>query len=270
MFLRRSPSVVSGYFPGLNYVPGQSFLHRAHPLVKLVLLVGFSITVLALPAPMAGIALFFALLAAYGMARLGPGFFWRKLRMIVLFGLAMVVVQVLVVKEGLLLAALPLYFFSLEIWSEGLRGGLVMMLRFLNIIGSSYLFVAVTNPNNLAYALMQAGLPYRYGFMLITAMRFIPIFQRELNQVRSAQMAKGIDLEGASLPKILRAVRYLLVPLVITALGKVDHLAISMEGRAFGLYHRRSYMQSQKLTWRDAVFLASAFIFFAALFFYFY
>jgi len=59
------------------------------------------------------------------------------------------------------------------------------MLRFLNIIGASYLFVATTDPNRLAYALMQAGLPYRYGFMLITALRFIPLFQLELAQVRN-------------------------------------------------------------------------------------
>ncbi|MGI6708007.1 MAG: hypothetical protein ACOX33_02585 [Dethiobacteria bacterium] len=41
--------------------------------------------------------------------------------------------------------------------------GLLLVFRFLNIIGSSYLFVATTDPNRLAYALMQAGLPYRYG-----------------------------------------------------------------------------------------------------------
>lgn len=127
------------------------------------------------------------------------------------------------------------------------------MLRFVNIIGSSYLFVATTDPNRLAYALMQAGLPYRFGFMLITALRFIPVFHLELEQVKNAQMAKGIELEGLAPRKLLRAVRYLLVPLVISALSKVDFLTISMESRAFGLYPARTYMYSQTLSRKDKI-----------------
>ena len=125
------------------------------------------------------------------------------------------------------------------------------MLRFLNIIGSSYLFVATTDPNRLAYALMQAGLPYRFGFMLITALRFIPVFRLELAQVKNAQMAKGIDLEGLSPGKLFRAVRYLFVPLVISTLSRVDALTISMESRAFGLYPERTYLDSQALSAED-------------------
>jgi len=59
-------------------------------------------------------------------------------------------VQALAVKEGVLLWHLswgPVY---LSLWSEGLQGGLKMMMRFINIVGSSYLFVATTDPNKLA------------------------------------------------------------------------------------------------------------------------
>lgn len=127
------------------------------------------------------------------------------------------------------------------------------MLRFVNIIASSYLFVATTDPNRLAYSLMQAGMPYRFGFMLITALRFIPVFQLELEQVKNAQMAKGIEMEGLSPRKLLRAVRYLLVPLVVSALSRVDSLTISMESRAFGLYPTRSYVNSQDLSTSDRI-----------------
>ncbi len=132
-----------------------------------------------------------------------------------------------------------------------------MMLRFINIIASSYLFVSTTDPNKLVYALMQAGLPYRHGFMLITSLRFIPIFTQELAVIRNAQMAKGIDLEGVSLKKMLRAVKYLLTPLVICALNKVDYLAISMESRAFGLYKGRSYLSEQAVDRKEWLFLAA-------------
>lgn len=239
------------FYPGLTYVENTSLLHRLHPLVKLVLLLSFSLTVFALSS-LAGEALLFGcLLAAFPLAGLGPAFFFRKLRFILLFGLFILLVQVLAVREGLLLRQFVLGPVTLSVWSAGLLGGLGMMLRFLNIIGASYLFVATTDPNRLAYALMQAGLPYRYGFMLITALRFIPLFQLELAQVRNAQLAKGIELEGLSPRRLLAAVKYLYLPLVISALSRVESLAISMENRAFGLYPTRTYLDFQALTGRD-------------------
>lgn len=238
--------------PGLAYVPGSNALYRIHPLCKLVLLLSFSITVLLLDGYLPGFILLVMLLITYQAAGLGMSFFWRKLKLILIFGTMILFVQALFCREGKLL-----WYYSipgkinLEIWSGGLLSGLGMALRFINVIGSSYLFVAITNPNELAFALMQAGLPYRYGFMLVTSLRFIPLFQLELNNVRNAQLAKGIDLEGLSPRNFLRAVRYLLLPLVISALSKVDSLAISMEGRAFGLYPTRTYQVDRKLTRRN-------------------
>jgi energy-coupling factor transport system permease protein len=247
------PSLIKGFFPGLTYLDNDSRLHRIHPLVKLVWLICFSFTCFAAASCLAGIILFCLLLIAYGLAGMSPGFFLRKLRFILVFGLFILLIQILTVESGVLLWRLSLGPASLSVWSEGLLGGLGLMLRFINIIGSSYLFVATTDPNRLAYSLMEAGLPYRFGFMLITALRFIPVFYLELEQVKNAQMAKGIDMEGLSPRKLVKAVRYLLIPLVISALGKVDYLIISMENRAFGLYSTRSYMYSQALSRNDLI-----------------
>jgi energy-coupling factor transport system permease protein len=247
------PSLIKGFFPGLTYLDNDSRLHRIHPLVKLVWLICFSFTCFAAASCLAGIILFCLLLIAYGLAGMSPGFFLRKLRFILVFGLFILLIQILTVESGVLLWRLSLGPASLSVWSEGLLGGLGLMLRFINIIGSSYLFVATTDPNRLAYSLMEAGLPYRFGFMLITALRFIPVFYLELEQVKNAQMAKGIDMEGLSPRKLVKAVRYLLIPLVISALGKVDYLIISMENRAFGLYPTRSYMYSQALSRNDLI-----------------
>lgn len=244
---------VKGFFPGLTYIESSSLLHRIHPLVKLVFLLSFSLTVFAVPSCTGGIVLFCLLLVLYRLAGLGPTFFFSKLRFLIIFGFFIFLVQVLAVKEGVLLWEFSSGRVHLAVWSEGFWDGLRMMLRLINIIGSSYLFVATTDPNRLAYGLMQAGLPYRFGFMLITALRFIPVFHLELRQVRNAQMAKGIELEGLSPYKLLRAVKYLFVPLVISALSKVDFLTVSMENRAFGLYPERSYMYSQALSRNDRI-----------------
>lgn len=250
----KTSSAAKEFFPGLTYVDNSSLLHRLHPLVKLVWLISFSLSVFAVSSLSGGIILFCLLLLFYGLAGLGLTFFSRKLRFIFIFGLLIFLIQALAVKEGFLLWQFSLGGgVCLKVWSEGFREGLKMMLRFINIIGSSYLFVATTDPNRLAYALMQAGLPYRFGFMLIAALRFIPVFYLELAQVKSAQMAKGIEMEGLSPRKLLRAIKYLFVPLVISTLSKVDFLTISMESRAFCLYPDRTYMHSQALSLSDKI-----------------
>lgn len=250
------PARAGGVFwPGLNYVPGTTALHGMHPALKLWLLLFYTLAVFSYPGLPAALALTAVLAAAYRTAGLGFAFFLKKLRFFLVFGALIVLVQVLAVKTGVLLGVLRLGRLTVEFWSEGLLGGAAISLRFLNVVGSSYLFISTTDPNRLAYALMQMGLPYRAGFMLVTALRFIPVFQLELSQVRHAQMAKGIDLEKLTLPKLVTAIKYLLVPLVISALGKVDALSISMESRAFGLYRQRSYLERQPFTRRD-VFLA--------------
>ena len=251
IILKRTPISVRSLFSGLTYVEGSSPIHLLHPLVKLVALLSFSFTVFALTSCLGGIILFCLLLIFYRWANLGLTFFLTKLRFILIVGFLVFMIQVLAVKEGALIWQFSLGRFSFTVWSAGLFGGLRMMLRLINIISSSYLFIATTDPNRLAYALMQAGLPYRFGFMLITALRFIPVFHLELVQVRNAQMAKGIELEGLSLGKMFRAVKYLYVPLVISALSKVDELTISMENRAFGLYSARTYLNGEGLSGKD-------------------
>ena len=247
----RKQLMAQGLFPGLIYVENDSLLQRIHPLVKLAWLICFSLTVFAVTSHIGEVSLFCMLLIFYALAGMGLAFFARKLRFILIFGLMIFLVQILAVREGVLLWQYHLGPVLLSVWSKGLQGGLSIMLRFVNIIGSSYLFVATTDPNRLAYSLMQMGLPYRFGFMLITALRFIPVFHLELEQVKNAQMAKGIEMEGVSPRRLLRAVRYLFVPLVISALSKVDSLTISMESRAFGLYPVRSYMNAQNLSRND-------------------
>jgi energy-coupling factor transport system permease protein len=259
-----------GFFSGLIYQEGQSLLHRTHPLVNLMLLICFSITAFITPSAAGMSVLLVVLLLAYWAADLGFGFYLRKLRFILFFGSMIFAAQLFWVKEGSLLWTLQMGSLTLQIWSEGLWGGLRIALRFINVIGASYLFVSVTNPNRLAYALMQAGLPYRAGFMLITALRFIPLFHQELAQIRNAQMAKGIDLEGLSPGKLVRSVKYLLVPLVITVLGRVDTLTVSMEIRAFGLHDQREYLETQRLTRKERIILVAlpvVFSVFAVVFF---
>lgn len=237
----------------LGFQPGDSFLHTLNPLCKAFLLI--LVTVLAFSASAVsrqGVLSAFLVIGAIA-SRAGLGRFQRRLKMLVFFSVTVLVIQAFFYKQGTPIPLVYLGHTQVVIWSQGLVRGVGLVLRFLNVILASMLFIVTTDPNHLAYALMQAGLPYRYGFMLVVALRFIPIFGYEMIQVRNAQLSKGIDVGSAGLRNLPRYVKYTVMPLVISALEKVDNLTISMEGRAFGLHRDRTYRVSFALTPRDWV-----------------
>jgi energy-coupling factor transport system permease protein len=53
--------------------------------------------------------------------------------------------------------------------------------------------------------------------------------------------------------RFLTLARQFVLPLLVSALGKVDALAVSMEGRAFGKYPTRTFLREVRATWRDGV-----------------
>jgi energy-coupling factor transport system permease protein len=56
--------------------------------------------------------------------------------------------------------------------------------------------------------------------------------------------------------KLLRLARQLFFPLLVSALGKADALAVSMEGRCFGRYPTRTFLRQTRFARRDGVALA--------------
>lgn len=238
---------------GLKFMPGDSWLHRIHPLVKLGLLLGFTVSVLASSELRRGVILLGLLIGAYISSGMGWRYWVSKIRFIVFFASFIVIIQMFFRQQGSPLWQFHLGQWELVIWSEGFLQGLALSTRFLNLIGVSFLFVATTDPNRLVQGLIQVGLPYRWGYMFITALRFIPGYQDDFRQVRLAIRLKGIRYDGFSVARFMNMLRYLLVPLLSTTINRVDTLSMSMDGRAFGLYNKRTFMNALPLRKGDII-----------------
>ncbi len=210
-------------------------LHRASPVANAILLVGAVGAVLAwpgIPLALAILILTVVLTALSGesIVRLVPG-----RRFVILFALVLFVAQGLSVRGGSVLVASPI-----RITTGGLLSGARMTLRFLVILSSSALFVRTTDPDRLANALVRLRVPYRYAYVLVLALRFVPFFEGELRAVRDAQTMRGISISVRSPRRILHAARYTFVPVLVSGLHRVDAIAISMKGRCFGLHPTRT------------------------------
>ncbi len=230
----------------ITYQPGTSLLHRLHPLVKGAWLLLGTVLVFLVRSPWPVVAAVAFLLAAFPLAGLRLGKL-RGARLFASTALLLGILQILFVRTGVLLFELG----PLAITVNGIVAGLYVAGRFLSVVLLSYLFVLTTEPNDLAFALMQAGVPYRYGFALVTALRLVPTFEQEGQIVYSAQLARGVRYDVRSPRRFLTLARQFFLPLLVSALGKVDSLAVSMEGRCFGKYPRRTFLREVRISSKD-------------------
>jgi energy-coupling factor transport system permease protein len=244
----------------IMYKPGRSILHRLHPLVKAAWLLLGTMLVFIIPSPWLAVGIAGSALGAfYGLGT--PLRRVRGSRLFVTTALLLGGLQLLFVREGEALVALdprgPLGPFVVT--DVGFRNGIYIAARFLSVVLLSYLFVLTTEPNDLAYAFMHLGLPYRYGFALITALRLVPIFEQEGQVVYHAQLARGVQYDThrsrlRGLPRrLITLARQFFMPMLVSALAKVDTLAVSMEGRCFGKFSRRTFLREVRMTRRDVV-----------------
>ncbi len=243
----------------LAYTHGRTLLHQLNPITKLSwLLLGST-------------ALFFLqegiwhLFSAGGLLLIlicvRPNI-WevRGFRLAILSALALFLLYLLFDKSGSIFIAsqVPL----LRVTSGGLEAGLVVCGRFLSIIFISYCFILTTEPAKLAYGLMKVGLPYRFAFMLVMALRLSPLLEEEGQTIYQAQLMRGIQYDQKTLKRLVLISQQFLTPVLINALRRVDKLVFSMEGRGFGRYPTRTFRQKAAFSFLDmaTILLLSALI----------
>src|SRR5690606_4201785 len=84
------------------------------------------------------------------------------------------------------------------------------------------------HPSDLFTSLAKLKMPYILNFMLAMTLQLIPVFQREVGIIMSAQKSRGMKGSGFS------AVLPSFVPVFVGAIERVQQLSISLESRGFG------------------------------------
>jgi len=234
--------------PAISYHPGARGLHRIRPESGLLLLACALFAVLGAGSILvkAGALFLVFVLAVWSERSILD---WcRSLRFVAIFSVLLFLAQVLAIHEGALF-----FRVGVPITSGGVLAGGNMALRFLVVLSASFLFVLTTDPDALANTLIRWGIPYRYGFTLILALRFVPFFRNELRIVRDAQRLRGIEVSVRSIAGIRRAIRYTFVPVLVSGLVRVDTIAMSMKGRAFGRHGKRTPSAHRTVTLEDGL-----------------
>jgi energy-coupling factor transport system permease protein len=222
----------------IQYVRTTSILHRMDPMSKLLAVFGFSLLV-AITADPRQLLVLAALIAA-GALVLGhvpPGQLVRGARIFLVFGAGVMTFQLLFNHFGQPIAHLG----PLTIYSNGLEFGLLKMLNICVIALSSFTFIWTTNPRSLVVTLVHFGVPYRFAWALFLVLRFGPVFEEELHVIKDAQRVRGFRQRAGVTGKIEQYKRYT-IPMLVSMVRKATNIAIAMDGRAFGAYADRTFV----------------------------
>ena len=244
-----------------QYFPGESFMHKMDPRMKLILTLFYVVSLFLVP-------------DFWGFAIVGA----LMLLIIIFSGISLKVV--LRGLKPLMFIILFTAFFNVlygggeplfpEIgwlsWmkAEGVRNALFMIVRIiLLILGTSYL-TYTTSPVMLTDAMERLLRPlkafklpvHELAMMMTIALRFIPTLIDETDKIINAQKARGADFETGNIFRRAKALIPILIPLLISAFRRAEELADAMECRCYHGGEGRTRYKVYSFGWRDFLALA--------------
>ncbi|MGC8826861.1 MAG: energy-coupling factor transporter transmembrane component T family protein [Anaerolineae bacterium] len=117
------------------------------------------------------------------------------------------------------------------------------------------LLLWTTEQGELVAGLTRLGLPHSASLTLAMSMQFVPTFGRIFSEIMEAQESRGLVIPRSPL-RAARAYLPVLIPLIITALRTVDHLAMALAARGYGAARRRTGRRQLRMRGADALALA--------------
>jgi energy-coupling factor transport system permease protein len=232
-------------------------LTRLDPRVKLLLLVGLSTASLVTSRTVALLALLLLALLILLAGGVKPLIVWIKVRGLISLVAMLFFLQCLFDRSGE--ALLVISGFTL-IFASGFQTAALVSLRLLIVILSA-LTVSVGESRDYLLALTQCKVPYELAFMVLAALRFLPMLREEAIDVLNAAQMRGLKIKKAGLVKQAGAYISIVIPVVASAVRRAEQLSIAMEARGFRAFPHRTNMrrlQMRAIDWTYATVFCTA------------
>ncbi len=239
-----------------QYFPGNSFMHRLDPRMKLLLTLLYVVMLFLVPD-------FWGFLVVGILLGLVVAFSGVSLRVVVRGLKPLLFIIVFTAFFNVLYGGgeplFPEISWLAWIKTDGVRNALFMIIRIvLLILGTSYL-TYTTSPVMLTDAMERLLRPlkvfrfpvHELAMMMTIALRFIPTLIDETDKIINAQKARGADFETGNIIRRAKALIPILIPLLISAFRRAEELADAMECRCYHGGEGRTRYKVYSFSWRD-------------------
>ncbi len=239
-----------------QYYPGNSFVHRLDPRIKILLALLYIILLFFIHNFTGFVFIALFTLAVILLAKLPVSYVLKGLKPI-LFIIVFTGIINLFMTPGKIWVQIP--YTPLVITYEGVKTATQMIVRLIFLIMGTSVLTLTTSPlsltdgiEKLLSPLKKIGVPaHELAMMMSIAIRFIPTLLEETEKIMKAQTARGADFESGNLLQRAKALIPLLVPLFISAFRRADDLAMAMESRCYNGGSHRTRMKEIKIKKAD-------------------
>ncbi len=125
---------------------------------------------------------------------------------------------------------------------EQLLYQLTKLLKYASVVPLGMIFFLTTNPSEFAASLNRIKLNYKAAYTVSLTLRYFPDMLRNYEDISLAQQSRGLDLSKKE--KFATRVKNtinILVPLVFSALDKIETASNAMDLRGFGKHKKRTW-----------------------------
>lgn len=121
---------------------------------------------------------------------------------------------------------------------SGISYGLLIGIRLILVCNMTYIFAKKMTPHKLQYVIETLLKPLKIfkidsreiGIIVCIGTTFIPIIQREIQEIKYAINAKGYEI---NLRNVIRKPNYILVPLITMIIKKINDIEASLLSKGY-------------------------------------
>ncbi len=162
--------------------------------------------------------------------------------------------------------------FVFQIYSEGVRMSVFVVIRLVIVLTLSTVLTLTTKPTDLTQGMESLMRPLKligirseeFALIISISLRYIPTILDEANKIMLAQASRGADFSEGKLKDKIKQVISLLVPMFIIAFIRSEDLADAMESRNFIPGKPRSRIHELKFGLWDVATIAFCIVSFGA------
>lgn len=241
-------------------------IHRMDPRAKILILISTVFVAVALDNQKTMFLLFLIVLSGFVLARM-PAI---KIKTLVL--LLVLLIWGTIYSQALFYSQLPrtviftiinpdfpilgwLTGGGLFVYEEGLHHGAIQGLRSASILSLGLLMCWTTDSRDMLNGLVGLRVPYSVAFMVITAVRFLPIIITEVTTVITVQRLRGFNPKKFG-SGIIKTLLNILTPTLANCVRRTGTLAVSVQSRAFRANPDRTSLKKLKFSNLDKIVVA--------------
>ncbi len=239
------------------YIPGNSWLHRLHPAVKVAGAAVLFIVFLAFNDPA---YLIWPAVGAVALLVSGSGVrpMYRMGFFLTILFVASAALWAIFLDDPAALEMLPKWQIGpVQVTRGTLLYGLAMALRIVGMVIVGLAIITTTRPEEFSYGLRALGLPPIFATAIALSFYLLPMFISTALIVRQAQQARGLELLRLPVWKrFLRSVA-VVVPVMGYALRRADDLTRALE--LWGVGGRKpTYMYQRPVAFGEVLLFLAA------------